>query len=177
MEKFIARYFTSWYYIQFKNGELFPIESAFIYMLIVCMILAYGVLATSGFVLVLCLIPFVFGGSVMLNGSSIPYWFTKDKETGKWKVKHYKFSYYPMVTIATLGELGAWRTQLKTLKKKVDYNIEISAEDFALMKRLETKWEDLYGEPLHETRYTKVAKFIPWLLFIGAIIMAIIFGG
>lgn len=176
MEKFIARYFTSWYYFEFKNKKLFHIESAFVYMFIACMILAYGIFANSTLILILCLIPFLFGGSVMWNGSSIPYWVAKDKETGKWKIKHFKFSYYPFVTMATLGKMGAWRTQLKLIKAKVANNIEITNEEFALMGILEKVWEDTYGEKYHESPYVKIVKFVPWLLFVGGIIMGLIFG-
>jgi hypothetical protein len=174
MEKFIAKTFTRWFYIQLPNKKFIKFESAFLYMLVACLILGYGVLNFTGLALLPFMIPFLFGGSVMFNGSSIPYWITKNKETGGFKFKHFKFSYYPFVTDETLGEIGAWRTQLRLLKTKLAWGEELSETQLTTIERLEQVFEIEHGVKHIDFKEAKITKFTPWLLFIFGVILALL---
>lgn len=175
MKKFIALTFTRWFYIQLPNKKFITLESAFIYMILACLLVGYGVLANiTGFGMFLYLIPFFFGLSVTVNGGSLPYWIAKDPETGNYKFKHFKIKIYPFVTTQTLGEIGAWRTQLKLLKARKGWGGTLTVDEVNLLEELEQKWLFTYGFKHIDFISAGITKFTPWLLVLAIIILVII---
>lgn len=174
MEKFIAKTFTSWFYIQLPNKKFIELESAFLYMLVACLLFGYGVLSFTGLALFPFTIPFIFGAIVMFNGSSLPYWITKDEETGGYKFKHFKFEYFPYVTDETLSEVGAWRTQLRLLVVKETWGEVLTEKQLTDKENLEQLFEVTHGVSFADRVSAKISKFAPWLLFVCGILLAIL---
>jgi hypothetical protein len=174
MEKFIAKTFTRWFYIQLPNKKFFKIESALLYMIVSCLILGHGVMNFAGITLLPFMIPFIFGGLVMFNGSSLPYWIVKDNETGKYKFKHYKFQYFPFVTPELLGEMGYWRTQLMSLKAMQSWGQELTDKQKETLVNLDKIFELEHGVKHSNFKEARLTKFMPWLLPIGLAILALL---
>jgi hypothetical protein len=147
------------------KGRFAPVEMAYVYMIIACMILAYGTLHyQSDWRIIPFLIPFLIGFHQLLGKIKVK------EDSGK--IRRFLAKYlnpYLFSKVEEIDELaGAWRTQLYLLSDSRMSHKFNTPYDFWLEEHLRVKWFEYYGEPYDDmVKWSVFPYIIVSLLLIG----------
>jgi hypothetical protein len=156
------------YFWQFKNGKFLMVEGLYMYMVVACMILTYGVLFHYNTIQIIpFMLPFLFGAYQIFGKIKV-----KDN-SGKIK-RFFAKILNPLLfsKIKDIHELdGHWLTQLRMLKHPALWLQFNSEEDLRFEIELEQKFMQTYLIDFNDTEVVAGQKLISLILVLSCLLV------